>query len=204
MPFISNGTTILNNGAFSASLGSLVLISTNTGSNVTSIDITSGIDSTYPIYLLEVVNLRTANGANLEINFSTDGFSNNATKTTSAFVASHEESGGEAPGSNFAYSTGYDNAQTSADQMIATINKGGIHTGTDGGVAGNIFLFNPSSTTFVKHFISRIHSHSEYPGASDCYVAGYINETSAVNSVRFTGVAQNIYGTIKLYGIKDS
>tara|TARA_B100001094_G_C18160281_1_gene788888 strand:- start:1537 stop:2154 length:618 start_codon:yes stop_codon:yes gene_type:complete len=205
MPFISNGTTMLNNGAIQANLGSLTLISTNTGSNVSSINITSGIDSTYPIYMFEVTNLRSASGANLLINFSSDGGSNyNVTKTTTAFVASNHEPGGEAPGSHLTYSSGYDLAQSSSDLYIATINKGGIHTGTDGGIAGNIFLYEPSSTTYVKHFQSRIHSHSEYPGASDCYVAGYLNTTSAVNAVTFKALAQNCYGTIKLYGIKDS
>ena len=104
MPFISNGTTMLNNGAFSASLGSLVSISTNTGSDVSSINITSGINSTYPIYMFEIINLRSASGANLLMNFSTDGGSNyNVTKTSAAFVAANHEPGGEAPGSNLFY-----------------------------------------------------------------------------------------------------
>ena len=205
MPFISNGTTILNNGAFQASLGSLVLISENTGSNVSSINITSGIDSTYPIYMFEVTNLRSASGANLLMNFSTDGGSNyNVTKTSTAFVCAEEESGGEAPASNFRYSSSYDRAQSTDDLYIGAIDKGGIHTGTDGGIAGNIFLYGPSSTTHVKHFISRIAAHSEYPGTSDCLVAGYCNTTSAINAVTFKALAQNCYGTIKLYGVKDS
>ena len=205
MPFISNGTTILDNGAFQASLGSLVHISTNTGSDVSSINITSGIDSTYPIYMFEVTNLRSASGANLLMNFSTDGGSTyNVTKTSSGFVAANHEPGGEAPGSNLFYTVSYDRAQSSDDQYIGMIGKGGIHTGTDGGISGNIFLFNPSSTTFVKHFISRIHAHAEYPGAGDCHVGGYCNTTSAVNAVTFKALAQNCYGTIKLYGIKDS
>src|SRR6056300_1025238 len=115
MPFISNGTTILDNGAFSASLGSLVFISTHTGSDVSSIEITSGIDSTYPIYMFEIVNLRSQSGANLLMNFSSDGGSNfNVTKTTSTFAAANHEPGGEAPGSNLFYTTSYDLANSTS------------------------------------------------------------------------------------------
>ena len=102
------------------------------------------------------------------------------------------------------YPSSYDLANSSDDQYIATIGKGGIHTGTDSVIAGQIFLYDPSSTTHVKHFISRINSHSEYPGSSDCFVGGYCNTTSAVNAVTFKALAQNCYGTIKLYGIKES
>ena len=205
MPFISNGTTILDNGAFSASLGSLVHISTHTGSNASSIQITSGIDSTYPLYMFEITNLRSESGANLLMNFSTDGGSSyNVNKTSSAFVAANHEPGGEAPGSNLFYTFSYDLANSSDDQYIGMIGKGGIHTGADGGIAGNIFLFNPSNTTFVKHFISRIHAHAEYPGAGDCNVGGFCNTTSAINAVKFLALAQNCTGTIKLFGIKDS
>jgi len=205
MAFISNGTTILDAGAFNVNLGSLVLISEQTASNSASIQFTSGIDSTYPIYKFEVTNLRSASGQNLFMNFSTNGGSNyNVTKTTTAFVSANNEPGGEAPGSNLFYDSSYDLAQSTSDQNIGAIGKGGIHTGTDGGIAGNIFLFNPSSTTFVKHFIINIHAHSEYPGSSNGFVAGYCNTTSSINGVIFKAPSQNVYGTIKLYGIKDS
>jgi len=207
MPFISNGTTILDNGAFSVSLGGLTYISTHTGSDVSSIDITSNIDSTYPIYKFEVTNFRSQSGANCGISFSTNGgstFNDGTSKTTTAFACTEEETGGEAPSSNFRYSTSYDIAASSSRAYIGTIDKGGIHTGTDGGMAGEIYLFNPSSSTYAKHFMSHIHSHSEHPGSNTCYVAGYCNITTAIDAVRFDALAQNCSGTIKMYGIKGS
>ena len=52
--------------------------------------------------------------------------------------------------------------------------------------------------------MSRINGMSEYPGSSDCYTAGYFNTTSALTGFRIEALAQNITGTVKLYGIKDS
>ena len=74
MAFISNGTTILDNGAFSVSLGSMVLLSEQTASASASISFTSGIDSTYPIYKFEFINIHpSVQNANPQFNFSTDG-----------------------------------------------------------------------------------------------------------------------------------
>src|SRR5210317_2146289 len=93
MPFISNGTTILDNGAFSVSLGNQVLISEQTASASASISFTSGIDSTYPIYRFEFIDIHpSTNDVDFQFNLSTDGGSNyNVTKTTTNFQAGHDE-----------------------------------------------------------------------------------------------------------------
>ena len=70
-----------------------------------------------------------------------------------------------------------------------------------------MFLFNPSSTTFVKHFISS-NTRMDYsvrPYSNQYMVAGYINTTSAVDAIQFSMWSGNMdAGTIKLYGLKDS
>ena len=200
MAFISNGTTILDNGAFDVSLGNLVFISEQTASSSASISFTSGIDSTYPIYKFEFINMHPqTNDIHFSINFSTDGGSNyNVTKTTTYFRARHKENDTTA---ELGYSAGFDVAQSTGDATIFD----SVANDNDGSWSGELKLFNPSSTTFVKHFISRIQGMSASPLSNDVYSAGYGNTTSAIDGVRFKLSSGNIdSGTIKLYGIKDS
>ena len=85
------------------------------------------------------------------------------------------------------------------------INKGGLRDANDSGASGEVIIFNPSNTTFVKHYISTVNSMSEYPGSTQNYVAGYFNTTSALTGIRFNSINNNVmHGTIKLYGLKDS
>ena len=199
MAFISNGTTILDNGAFQASLGNLVFISEQTASSSASISFTTGIDSTYPIYKFEFIDIHpSSNDVNFQFNMSTDGGSNyNVTKTTTFFQGYHTEAGA----GSLAYNTGRDLAQSTANADI-TREIGNLD---DESTAGNLFLFNPSSTTFVKHYISRFQDYSHADASVDSHSAGYGNTTSAVDAIRFTFSSGNIdSGTIKLYGIKDS
>jgi len=200
MAFISNGTTILDNGAFDVSLGNLVLISEQTASSSASISFTTGIDSTYPIYRFEFINCHpSTNIVNFQFNLSTDSGSNyNVTKTTTYFQANHyEDDSSPALG----YQTGRDLAQSTSDQLL-TSNTGNDN---DQNLAGELFLYNPSSTTFVKHFIAKINNNEHGDGTFNSYIAGYGNTTSAINAIRFKFSSGNIdSGTIKLYGIKDS
>jgi hypothetical protein len=200
MAFISNGVTILDNGSFEASLGSMVLISEQTASSSANISFTSGIDSTYPIYKFEFINCHPSNdNVDLVFNISTDGGSNyNVTKTTSYFFAQHNEADTI---TNLTYATGDDLAQSTAFQVIAS-NQG---SDNDQSCAGSLTLFNPSSTTFVKHFMSQIHFYARSDLSHQVFVGGYGNTTSSVNAIRFQMTSGNIdSGTIKLYGIKDS
>jgi len=199
MAFISNGTTILDAGAFSVGLGNLEFISEATASASASIEFTSGIDSTYDIYKFEFIDIHPAtNDVNFQFNMSTDGGSNyNVAKTTTFFRGYHTEAGS----GTLEYDTGRDAAQSTGNVSI-TREIGNLN---DESTAGNLFLFNPSSTTFVKHYISRFQDYSHADASVDSYSAGYGNTTSAVDAIRFTFSSGNIdSGTIKLYGIKDS
>ena len=131
-----------------------------------------------------------------------DGGSNyNAAMVTSPWVAEHSED--DTSVHRTTYSSAYDN-HNSGDQVVFNINKGGLLNAGDASASGEMYIFNPSSTTFTTHFMSRANSMSEYPGSTDNFVAGYVNSTNAVTGVRFHALTSNtISGTFLLYGLKD-
>ena len=182
--------------------GSLVPISEQTASGSASISFTTGIDSTYPIYQFEFINIHAESaGAEFQFQSSIDGGSNyNITTTTSMFYAYHKEDDTE---NGLFYSTTHDFAQSTSFITIGFNN----YTENDNNLSGTFNLFNPSSTTFVKHFISTTNNvHNDTVNLiQNMYMAGYANTTSAINAIRFQMSSGNIdSGTIKLYGIKDS
>jgi hypothetical protein len=182
--------------------GKMTLLSTATASNSTSLSFNSTyINSDYLIYKFEFINIHPANsgGRQLKFNLSIDNGSNyNVTKTTTSFYAWHTEDGGTAA---LAYATGSDLAQSTANQFLIA---GNVGDDADQSLAGSMTLFNPSSTVFVKHFISRINTHSATPYSMDNYIAGYGNTTSAVNAINFKFDEGNIgSGVIKLYGLAN-
>ena len=182
-----------------ASAGTLILLSTQTASNSATISFTTGLDSTYDMYEFHFIDIhpRTDN-VNFTFNMSTDSGSNyNVTKTTTFFRAIHAENDAS---TQLAYDAGFDLAQSTAFQPLAQ----NIGSDADQNMAGTLQLFNPSSTTYVKHFISNT-SMVEYTDYEfELFVAGYGNTTSAVNAVRFQMSSGNFDGTIKLYGVKKS
>tara|TARA_B100000575_G_scaffold287358_1_gene285609 strand:+ start:526 stop:1131 length:606 start_codon:yes stop_codon:yes gene_type:complete len=183
----------------SLSSGSLNLITTNTiSSGVSSSSFTSNINSTYDTYMFNFINLHPANNDVIfETNFSTDGGSNyNVTKTTTNFEATHTESGT----SGFKYGTGDDIAQGTGYQRT-----GLVGSDNDECVCGQLFLFSPSSTVFVKHFFARSQGYYAGTTAWSNFMAGYCNTTSAVNAVDFKMSSGNIdSGVIKMYGLSKS
>ena len=191
-----------NNGLAADDVGgALQLISTTTASSSSTVTITSGIDSTYKEYIIKLINIHgSANYTTLGINFSIDGGSNyNATKTTTAFSAYHSEG---ASYSSLGYGSSVDIAQGTGDQRLNIGDNTGIDD--DESLSGTVHLFDPSNTTFVKHFIATTNmvSGSGEPHSVNSFVAGYINSTSAVNAVRFQMASGNIdSGVIKLYGV---
>ena len=196
MGLISNGTTIFNNGSFSVG-GSLTLISTQTASNSASISFTTGIDSTYKEYQFYFINIRPATDAtHFRFNLSTDSGSNyNVTKTTTHFNAFHAEADND---TSLAYETGWDLAQSTSDQVLCWETG----SGADECVGGSMQLFNPSSTTYVKHFIANINQYYSANYSINHYVAGYGNTTSAINAIRFQMSSGNIAdGTIAMFGV---
>ena len=184
--------------------GAMTLIKSITASSSSTISFVDGsssvvLDDTYKEYLFTFNNIHPSATAKFQINFSADGGSNyNVTKTTTAVQIYHAE--GDDADTGFGYSTGGDLAQGTG---VAQIGQG-ASTGNDESLAGYLYLFAPSSTTYVKHFIA------DTVSTSDSYAyrrlhAGYGNTTSAIDAVQFSQSTGNMdAGTIKLYGIKDS
>jgi len=185
--------------------GSLVPIKTLTASSSSTLSFVHGsndvvLDSTYPIYRFEFINCHpSVDNSAFQFNMSSDSGSNyNVTKTTTYFFAFHKEDGTL---NNFTYSNGADLAQGTGNQQIAQ----NIGADNDQSISGSLTLFNPSSTTFVKHYISQTNTNELNNASVNVFSAGYGNTTSAVNGIKFQMDSGNIdSGTIKLYGIKDS
>jgi len=176
-------------------MGIPTLISTSTASNSSSIDITSGIDSTYDEYMFVFtdINPATDNTDFVFLGSSNGGTGYGVTKTTTAFRAKHTE----ADSTSFGYLTGYDRAQSTDTQVLAY----GVGSDSDESTAGIFHIFNPSSTTYVKHFYSRFSAYSASIETTDIFIAGYWNTTSAIDAVQFKMLSGNFDGVIQLYGI---
>ena len=178
--------------------GGMVLLATETASSSATISFTSNIDSTYKEYIFKFIDIHPANDdVELNVNFRDGGSSYDATKTSSCFSASHYESDSAY---YLQYDAGHDLAQATGNQPIVTnTSKGSIE---DGSVSGELWLFNPSNTTFVKHFISTFPTYHFENISFTIYAAGYVNTTTALTRVQFKMASGAIdAGTIKLYGV---
>ena len=184
--------------------GKMTLLQTQTASSSSSVDFTSNIDSTYPIYLIKIINAHLdADDRDLRLNFTIDGTNFNVTKTTTFFRATHKE---DDSATSLDYRTGADLAQSTGDQVLGEAQDGGSGE-ADANICGELLLFNPSSTVFVKHFICKVSTNANGALAENAFIAGYGNTTSAITGIRFNtggGSATTIDGTFKLYGIKGS
>ena len=184
----------------SLNTGSMVFIKKLTASSSSTLSFVNGssdvvLDSTYKEYLFTFKNIHpSADGQQFRFQTSTNGGSSyGVTITSTYFIAYHKEDGSETA---LTYASGSDQAQTTNFKVL-----GSPDSENDSGMSGTMTLFNPSSTTFVKHFIGRtINDPSGY--AQNEYTAGYFNTTSAINAVQFKMGSGNIdAGDICLYGI---
>ena len=185
-------------GSISA-IGSMVFISKQTASSSATISFTSGIDSTYKEYLFTFNNMHPATD-NAEFSFqgnAAGGSGYNETITSTQFEAYHTEDGSA---TSLAYKTARDQAQGTGFQTLSLP----THE-NDNGASGYLHLFNPSSTTFVKHFIAKAQTVNSDTYCTCNFTAGYFNTTSAIDEIQFKFSSGNIdAGTIKLYGVKDA
>lgn len=203
MGLISNGTTIFDAGSMAAGVGgSMVFIKKLTASSSATLSFVDGsssviLDSTFKEYLFIFKSIHPQNAVfGFGFNGSVDSGSNyNVTKTTTWFSAYHNENG---TSGTLEYSTSADLAQSTDFQRLT----GTVHNANDQAFSGYLHLFNPSSTTFVKHFMSNVNYGYSTPGTENVRVAGYFNTTSAIDAIQFKMNTGNIdTGTITLYGI---
>ena len=176
---------------------SMILLATETASSSATISFTSNIDSTYKEYIFKFIDIHPATDQkNLTFQVDTGTNTNyNQTITSSSFYTYHNE--GDTT-TSLQYITGYDQAQGTGFQLLSE----STGNANDECVCGTLHLFDPSNTTFVKHFMSRTQAAEGTGYSGDTYVAGYINTTTAITRVQFKFNSGNIdSGTIKLYGI---
>jgi len=193
--FVSDGSGNLSsvNSGFG---DSLKLLSTQTASNSASLSFTSGIDSTYGEYIFKFYNINPAtDGATFQFQVNaTDGADYNDSNITSAgFYAHHTE----ADASSLTYEADLDLAQSTSFQPLVL----SMGNGADESYAGEMHLFNPSSTTYVKNFISTGNVYAMTDYTQNTFVTGYINDTTAVDDIQFKMSSGNFDGTIKMYGV---
>jgi hypothetical protein len=197
---ITNSSVSAVTSFANAPAGTLTLLSTQTASASATISFTTGLDSTYDEYIFKFINIHPeTDQANFQFNMSTDSGSNyNVTKTTTWFRVFNNEAGTD---TSLAYDGNFDLAQSTAFKTLAAL----IGNGADENIGGTLTLFNPSSTTYVKHFICDINNYVYVDYSQNIKTAGYGNTTSAVNAVQFKMSTGNIDdGIIKLYGVKKS
>jgi len=185
--------------------GAMTLIKTITASSDSTISFVHGssdvvLDSTYPTYLFKFINIHPAtDNVYFEFQGNASGESGfNETITSTSFYAQHREDGSA---TSLDYRTGEDQAQGTAFQRLCE----GLGNDNDQSLSGYLHLFNPSSTTFVKHFITQTNQVRYNDRLYNFHIAGYFNTTSAIDEIQFKMSSGNIdAGTIKLYGIKGS
>ena len=191
----------------SVASGALILLSTQTANSSASIEFTSGIDSTYDSYIFSFINLNPDTATQFRFNGSANGGVNyNQNIQSTAFQSFHRE---DDSSTSLNYRAGDDltnGTDTDGNPNSYAILTNTVGSNSDESCSGYLQIFNPSSTTYVKHFISRIQVYYNRTGSDSAsheqYYAGYFNTTSAINAFDFKFNTGNFDGVIKLYGVK--
>jgi len=176
--------------------GSMNLISTQTASSSSTISFTSGIDDTYDEYIFKFYDIHPS--ANANFTFQADTGTNtsyNQTITSTYVEIKHTENNSE---TQLRYKTDDDLAQSTSFHKLCI----GIGTTNDNSCSGQLTIFSPSSSVFVKHFISQANNLKDNDQSNQSLTAGYFNTTTALTRFQFKMASGNIdSGVIKLYGI---
>ena len=175
----------------------MTLITTNSDSTDVANMSFTGIDNTYKLYIFKFLDVNPAtDSGDFQFNGSDDtsSWSYDIIKTTTSFNAYNAESGGTPAVS---YDSTNDLAQSTAYQSLAM----DIGNGADESLAGTLWLFNPSNTTYVTHFYSRVNYYWSGNGSEERYIGGYFNITGAITALDFKMDSGNMDGTIKMYGV---
>ena len=186
-------------GTAGVSTADVVLLGTVTASGSASLAFTSGITSTYGEYIFKFYNIHPAtDGASgFQFQVSIDGGSNYNVACTSTFWRTNHMENGSAQ--EYEYNADYDLAQGTGYQGLET----NVGNDNDQSCSGELHLFNPASTTYVKHFYAQVGTIQSNDSMSNATPAGYFNTTSAVNAISFKMGSGNIdAGKIKMWGVK--
>jgi len=175
---------------------SLILISTTEASSSSTVDITSGIDDTYKEYIIKVIDIHPSATQDFRFQGNAAGGSGfNETITSTHFRSYNNEAGNT---TTLAYGSPYDLAQGTGVQLLFN----GVGADNDQSASGTLYLFDPSNTTFVKHWIWQGTQYQQSDYNIVHYAAGYFNTTTAIDEIQFSPSTGNIdAGTFKLYGV---
>ena len=192
---VSDGAGVITSSSFA---GAMKFISSQTASGAASLSFTTGIDSTYDVYMFKFIDIDAGTGdANLTFQVNASGQTGyNETITSTAFSAYHKE---DDSGDALGYQTGWAQSQGTAFQLIAFRLK----DYADACACGELHLFAPSSTTYVKHFYSTSNGMTGTE-TTEIFIGGYINTTSAIDDIQFKMSSGTFDGTIAMYGISKS
>ena len=171
---------------------------TTSDSAVATVDVTSGITSSYKIYEFHFVNLHPAdNGVSFDFQVNAGGADYNDSPITSTHFQNYQNEAGT--DNNIAYSGGNDSAAISA--AFTRLFQGQVN-GNDSSASGVFILYEPSSA-YHKHWTSRVSFHNSDPHyATDTFSAGYVDDGDAITNIRFQFSSGNIdAGTIKMFGV---
>ena len=198
MPLGALKAALMGTAGVSAA-GDVVLLSSQTASDSASLDFTSGIDSTYDVYIFKFIDIHAHHADDGKFSFQVNAVGQsgyNETITSTYFLAQHSE----ADATDLQYTASADQAQgTGIQRLMQSMGSAADESG-----AGTLYLFAPSSTTYVKHWYSRCNNYNSGDKSEDCFAGGYINTTSAIDEIQFSMSADNLTGTIKMYGISKS
>ena len=174
----------------------MTLITTNTSSVAASSSFTSSIDSTYKLYIFKFYDVNPATDGTF-FGFqgnATDTTSYGVTMTTTHFWAQHSEA--DSPG-GLEYVASEDQAQGTSFQPLT----GNIGSDADQAATGTLWLFNPSNTTYVKHFYSTVSCATSDDYEGNAFVGGYFNDTTAIDDIQFKMSSGNMDAVISMYGV---
>jgi len=184
----------VNNQSVSLITEAHTLISSQDAGGATSVTFSS-LGST-DVLIFDIVNFDPTD--KLMVQATTSSYSYNVPMTTTFFTAFHTE----ADTTNLGYRSGADQAQGTNYQQLSATNS----SDADSNSSGSLMLYGHSSTTFVKHFTSRVSSdYVGQAGAYDAFAAGYFNTTEAITAIQFKANGGGAFnGTFNLYGVATS
>ena len=199
MPLGAFKAALMGTAGVSTATGDVVLLHDTDYSDAASASITSGIESTYGEYIFKFYNINPATdtaGFTFQVNATDDpgGGYDTSLITSTVFSSYHFENNGNA---DLGYFTADDQAQGNSFQILARE----LGNGADESCAGELHIYNPASTVYVKHFMATVNFLQYEDRCYTHHVAGYINDTTAIDDIQFKMSSGNFDGKIKMYGV---
>jgi hypothetical protein len=192
--------TIPFNGLTDSTSKLIKEVAASSSATVSFINGTSDVvfDDTFDVYEFHFINIHPATN-DVEFGFkATSNGSDFGISTTATFNFSYQAEGG-GNSSTYGYNDTYDShGNTGLVNLLHSVGND-----NDQCCGGRLKIYNPSSTTFVKHFDSRISNVHHSDIIQEVNSCGYVNTTSAITGLQFAMSSGNIdSGTIKLIGYR--